>query len=72
MEKNGNDMHVLKAVEEVNEKQKSILYKKLMKHLDTLEGKIVAIKGLAFEPETDDMREATSLVMIDMLTKSGA
>lgn len=71
-EKNGYDMKVLKAVEEVNEEQKSILFKKLLKHYDgDLKGKTVAIWGLAFKPETDDMREATSLVIIKKLTEVG-
>lgn len=71
-EKNGYDMKVLKAVEEVNEEQKSILFKKLLKHYDgDLKGKTVAIWGLAFKPETDDMREATSLVIIKKLTEAG-
>ena len=62
-EKNGYDMRVLKAVEEVNETQKSILYKKLLEYYQNdLKGKKVAIWGLAFKPETDDMREATALV----------
>lgn len=71
-EKNGYSMQVLKAVEKVNEAQKSILFRKLKKHFDTLEGKTIAMWGLAFKPETDDMREATLLVMIDLLTKAGA
>lgn len=71
-EKNGYSMRVLKAVEEVNEAQKSILFSKLRRHFDTLEGKTIALWGLAFKPETDDMREATSLVMIDLLRKAGA
>ncbi len=71
-EKNGYDMKVLKAVEEVNEEQKSILFKKLLKHYNgDLKGKVIAIWGLAFKPETDDMREATSLVMIKKLTEAG-
>lgn len=71
-EKNGYDMKVLKAVEEVNEKQKSILFDKLRKHYQgDLQGKIVALWGLAFKPETDDMREAPSLVLIDKLTQAG-
>lgn len=71
-EKNGYDMKVLKAVEEVNEEQKSILFKKLLKHYNgDLKGKTIAIWGLAFKPETDDMREATSLVMIKKLTEAG-
>ena len=58
-------MRVLKAVEEVNETQKSILYKKLLEYYQNdLKGKKVAIWVLAFKPETDDMREATALVMI--------
>lgn len=71
-EKNGYEMRVLKAVEEVNEAQKSILFKKLSKHFNNeLSGKRIAIWGLAFKPETDDMREATSLVMIKKLIESG-
>jgi UDPglucose 6-dehydrogenase len=71
-EKNGYDMRVLKAVEEVNETQKSILYKKLLEYYQNdLKGKKVAVWGLAFKPETDDMREATALVMIQKLTEAG-
>ena len=62
-------MGVLKAVEEVNERQKTILYTKLRKHFDSLEGRTIALLSFA---ETDDMREATSLVMIDLLRKAGA
>ena len=71
-EKNGYSMRVLKAVEEVNEAQKSILFSKLKRYFNNLEGKTIALWGLAFKPETDDMREATSLVMIDLLRKAGA
>lgn len=71
-EKNGYTMRVLKAVEEVNEAQKSILFSKLKRHFDSLEGKTIALWGLAFKPETDDMRESTSLVMINLLRKAGA
>ena len=71
-EKNGYTMRVLKAVEEVNKLQKSILFTKLQKYIPFLASKTVAIWGLAFKPETDDMREATSLVMIELLTKAGA
>lgn len=72
-EQNGYDMRVLKAVEEVNEAQKSILFKKLQKHFgDDLTGKTVAMWGLSFKPETDDMREAPALVLIDKITKAGA
>ena len=71
-EKNGYTMSVLKAVEEVNEKQKTILFEKLTRHFSNLSDKKIAIWGLSFKPETDDMREATSLVLIDLLTKAGA
>ena len=71
-EKNDYPMKVLKAVEEVNENQKCILYNKLLKHYQgDLKDKTIAIWGLAFKPETDDMREATSLVTIDLLLKAG-
>ena len=69
---NGYDIRVLKAVEEVNEFQKTILYNKLMKHFNgNIKGKIVAIWGLAFKPETDDLREAPALVMADKIIAAG-
>lgn len=69
----GYEMRVLKAVEAVNESQKSILFDKLMKHFDgDIKGRTVAMWGLAFKPETDDMREAPSLVLIDALVNAGA
>lgn len=68
----GYDMKVLKAVEEVNERQKSVLFDKLSRHFGgDLKGKTVAMWGLAFKPKTDDMREAPSLVLIDLLTQAG-
>ncbi len=73
-QKNGYEMRVLNAVEEVNRMQKSVLFKKLAKYFggeENLKGKKVALWGLAFKPETDDMREATSLVLIDLLTTAG-
>ena len=69
---NGYSMEVLKAVEKVNEQQKSILFKKLQKaYANDLKGKTITLWGLAFKPETDDMRESTALVMIDLLQKAG-
>lgn len=71
-EQNGYTMRVLKAVEEVNEEQKTLLFRKLEKHYGgALKGKTIALWGLAFKPETDDMREATSLVTIRLLTEAG-
>lgn len=71
-EKNGYTMSVLKAVEEVNENQKHVLFNKLSKYYGSdLKGKTIAMWGLAFKPETDDMREATSLVTISLLLEAG-
>ncbi|MEG1563378.1 MAG: UDP-glucose/GDP-mannose dehydrogenase family protein [Bacteroides sp.] len=71
-EQNGYDMRVLRAVEDVNERQKSNLFDKLLKHFKgELDGKTVALWGLSFKPETDDMREAPALVIIDKLHKAG-
>ena len=70
---NGYTMRVIEAVEEVNETQKSIVFEKVNKLFNNdLKGKIVAVWGLAFKPETDDMREAPALVVIDKLVKAGA
>lgn len=71
-EEHGYTMRVLAAVEEVNERQKTLLFEKLLRHFDgKLEGLTVAMWGLAFKPETDDMREAPSLVLIDKMTAAG-
>lgn len=68
----GYEMRVLQAVEEVNERQKSVLFQKLSSHFGgDLKGKTVALWGLAFKAETDDMREATSLVIIRQLLDAG-
>ena len=67
-EQNGYRMRVLQAVEEVNEKQKSVLFEKLQRHFSgDLQDKTIALWGLAFKPETDDMREAPSLILINKL-----
>lgn len=70
---NGYSMEVLKAVERVNEKQKSVLFEKLQKVFGegSLRGKTIAMWGLSFKPETDDMRESTALVMIRLLLDAG-
>lgn len=69
----GYDMRVLRAVEDVNASQKEILFKKLLRHFNgDIKGRRVAIWGLAFKPETDDMREAPALVLIDLLLQAGA
>lgn len=69
-----NDYHmeVIEAVERVNEKQKSIVYDKIIKAVGDVRGKTIAIIGLAFKPETDDMREAPALIVIDKLLADGA
>jgi len=69
---NGYHMEVIEAVERVNEKQKSIVYDKIVKAVGDVKGKTIALLGLAFKPETDDMREAPALVVIDKLLKAGA
>lgn len=69
---NGYQMQILEAVEAVNEKQKSVLFKKLDEHFGgNLKGKTIALWGLAFKPETDDIREAPSLVLIEKLLAAG-
>ena len=69
---NGYHMEVIEAVERVNEKQKSIVYDKIIKAVGDVKDKTIAILGLAFKPETDDMREAPALVVIDKLLADGA
>ena len=70
----GYSMEVLKSVERVNERQKGVLFEKLVKAYgseEALKGKTIAMWGLSFKPETDDMRESTALVMIDKLLAAG-
>ncbi|MBF8965785.1 UDP-glucose/GDP-mannose dehydrogenase family protein, partial [Pontibacter sp. FD36] len=67
-DENGYQMEVLKSVEKVNEKQKSVLFNKIMGfYSGELAGKTFAVWGLSFKPKTDDMREAPSLVIIEKL-----
>ncbi|MDE7093258.1 MAG: UDP-glucose/GDP-mannose dehydrogenase family protein, partial [Muribaculaceae bacterium] len=71
-ERHGYSLEVLKAVDSVNERQKSILFDKLSRHFDgDLKGRTVALWGLSFKPETDDMREAPSLVLIKKMLDAG-
>lgn len=71
-EESGCRMSILEAVQQVNERQKGILFEKFMRHFDgKVEGRTVALWGLAFKPETDDVREAPSMVIIERLLKAG-
>lgn len=70
--KHGYDLSLLQAVEDVNERQKRLLFDKLMKYFNgDIKGKTIAMWGLAFKPKTDDMREAPSLVLVDLITQAG-
>ena len=72
-DQNGYSMRVLKAVEAVNDDQKRIMFDKLSRHFGgELKGKRIALLGLSFKPETDDMREAPALVIIRHLIDAGA
>lgn len=69
---NGHEMRILQAVEDVNEDQKSVLFNKIKKKFGDLKGKHFAMWGLSFKPNTDDMREAPSIVIIEKLLAEGA
>jgi UDPglucose 6-dehydrogenase len=71
-QQNNYSLRVLKAVEEVNDDQKSVLFNKVKRYFNgNLGGKTIALWGLSFKPETDDMREAPALVLIDRFVKAG-
>lgn len=81
-QKNSYKMRILESVEDVNESQKQVLYQKLVRYFggssdahsadeDAIQGKTIAVWGLAFKPETDDMREAPSIVLIEKLIAAG-
>lgn len=70
--KNGHQMEILEAVEAVNDRQKMVLYHKIKTHFGDLKGKHFALWGLSFKPNTDDMREAPSIVLIEQLLAEGA
>ena len=72
-EENGCDMQILKSVERVNESQKELLFRRLSTYFNgELSGRKFAVWGLSFKPETDDMREAPALILIDRLCAAGA
>jgi UDPglucose 6-dehydrogenase len=68
----GYDANILAAVESVNNRQKQVLFEKIKAHFGSLRGKTVALWGLAFKPNTDDMREAASRVLMESLWAAGA
>lgn len=73
-EEHGYEMMLIRAAEKVNDKQKEVLFDKLVAHygsLEALKGKTIALWGLSFKPETDDMREAPSLTLIRQLKAAG-
>jgi UDPglucose 6-dehydrogenase len=72
-DEHGYSLEVLKSVEDVNDRQKSVLFEKLLKHFSgDITGKTFAMWGLSFKPNTDDMREAPSLVLIEKIIEAGA
>ncbi len=72
-EENGHRLEILEAVEAVNYRQKKVLFSKLQKRFgDDMKGRTIAVWGLAFKPNTDDMREAPAIVLIEQLLAAGA
>jgi len=65
-------LDILSAVEAANHRQKKLLFEKLKRHLGSLSGKVIAVWGLAFKAETDDVRESPALVLIEELLRAGA
>lgn len=70
--KHGEDMYVIKAAIDANEKQKRKMVEKIINKMEGVEGKHIAILGLSFKPDTDDMRDAPSLDIIRGLVEAGA
>jgi UDPglucose 6-dehydrogenase len=68
----GYRFEILDAVERVNAQQKSLLVEKMVRHFGTLQGRTIALWGLAFKPKTDDMREAPAIAVIEKLLEAGA
>jgi len=72
-DENGYSLQILKSVEAVNDRQKSVLFDKVFQHFKgDLRGRTLAVWGLSFKPNTDDMREAPALVVIEKLIEAGA
>lgn len=70
---NDFNLSILQSVEDVNDRQKSVMFDKVMKHFNgDIKGKIITLWGLSFKPNTDDMREAPALVLIEKLLEAGA
>jgi UDPglucose 6-dehydrogenase len=69
---NKMSLDILSAVEQANQRQKRVLFEKLQRHLGSLRGKVIAVWGLAFKAETDDVRESPALVLIEELLRAGA
>jgi UDPglucose 6-dehydrogenase len=68
----GYDFEILKSVETVNQRQKSLLVRKMESHFGNLKGRTIALWGLAFKPRTDDMREAPAIAIVERLLTAGA
>ncbi|MBI9063097.1 MAG: UDP-glucose/GDP-mannose dehydrogenase family protein [Marinilabiliaceae bacterium] len=71
-QQNNYTLRILQSVEEVNEDQKNVITKKIKSHFKDIKGKTFAFWGLSFKPQTDDMREAPSVVIINALLEAGA
>lgn len=70
---NGYELNVAKAVEKANEIQKTVIFNKMAKHFNNdLRNKVIGIWGLSFKPKTDDIREASSFILIDKLLEAGS
>lgn len=70
---NGYELNVIKAVEKANEYQKNVIFNKMTKFFDgNLKNKLIAVWGLSFKPKTDDIREASAIILIERLLKAGA
>jgi UDPglucose 6-dehydrogenase len=69
---NGSEISLLTVVDKINQNQKSVLYNKIINHFGDIKGKHFAVWGLAFKPNTDDMREAPSVIIIKKLLEKGA